>query len=366
LSKKYLSGQLQPSELSFAVGEELDRVSWILDTPVVGVDIASNMVRVSDGSQIQFDDLVIATGVRPRRNPEWGDETQNSFVLRTKDDADLLKAALQSRGHLIIQGGGFMGTEVAAMALTMGCQVTLISRSKHILSRQLGELVGQEAQRRHQERGLTVITETDIVRPEFGTSTQAGRFQGVVLTNGQEVEGDIFLQATGSVPNTEWLEGSGIDINDGVLTGKNLRAVDWDGNSVPNVFAGGDVARFPNPIFDATPRRVEQWNIPSECAKYVARQICSGASDDVALADGSSFSAIPSFWSDQFEFSFFGLGIPSLATRAVLMHGELDSEFVVGYFRDRQLVGVCGNGLRASVQSYRSQIGKPLGMASNA
>jgi hypothetical protein len=125
------------------------------------------------------------------------------------------------------------------------------------------------------------------------------------------------------------------------------------------VFAAGDVANFANPLFDATPRRVEQWNMPGEMGRKVAQEISRAS----ALKDASSseaFAPVPSFWSDQFDLSFFGMGLPHLADRTQLLSGDLADKFVVGYFRGEQLVAVCGSGMRGAVQSFRSQIGAEM------
>jgi NADPH-dependent 2,4-dienoyl-CoA reductase/sulfur reductase-like enzyme len=172
------------------------------------------------------------------------------------------------------------------------------------------------------------------------------RIEGVTLDDGTELECDVFIEAIGSHPNTEWLEGSDIDIVDGLLCNANLRALKTSGEAWSNVWGVGDVVRFPNSIFDEVPRRVEHWNIPSECAKYVGSAIATGETGEV-------FRPIPSFWSDQFDVHILAFGLLALADRHQLVEGSIDGDCVFEYYRGDKLVGAAGIGLRSVVQGYR-------------
>jgi NADPH-dependent 2,4-dienoyl-CoA reductase/sulfur reductase-like enzyme len=356
LSKGFLNDSVQETELAFEIREGLEKVRWELGNPAMKLNPERNSITDSRGLEHEFDNLVIATGVSPRRNPAFGSNEQNSLVLRTLEDAHRLRRNLKPGKRLVIQGAGFVGAEVAAMASEMGCDVTLISSSDRMLKRQLGDLVGNEAQRRHVERGVKVRVNSSVASVRFDGGEAGNLVTSVELADGELLECDVFLQATGSIPNTEWLTGSGLEITDGVLCDSTLRAMSSDGSATPNIFAVGDVAKFANPLFDATARRVEQWNIPGESARRVAQEILRAASAE-ETAPQQPFAPVPSFWSDQFDLSFFGMGLPHLADRTDLFAGELEDKFVVGYFRGEQLFAVCGSGMRGAVQAYRNQIG---------
>jgi len=179
----------------------------------------------------------------------------------------------------------------------------------------------------------------------------------VVIDDGTSVACDVLVEAIGSHQNTEWLEDTAIDLTDGVLVDSAMRALSTNGTVVPNVYAIGDVARFPNPIFDDVPRRVEHWNIPTESAKRAATVIAAKFNDEEKFASlvSEPFKPVPSFWSDQYDIHLLAFGSLALANRVTLVAGEVGSECVYEYHRGEQLVGVCGIGMRSVVQSYRAK-----------
>jgi NADPH-dependent 2,4-dienoyl-CoA reductase/sulfur reductase-like enzyme len=136
-----------------------------------------------------------------------------------------------------------------------------------------------------------------------------------------------------------------------------MRVIRKDGTAIKNVFAIGDVARFANPIFDFTPRRVEHWNIPTETAKRAGAVIAAmlnRAENYPAILD-EPFKPVPSFWSDQYDNHILAFGLLGLADRIELVAGEISGDCVFEYYRGEQLVGVCGIGMRSVVQGYRSR-----------
>ncbi|MFM6963504.1 MAG: FAD-dependent oxidoreductase, partial [Micrococcales bacterium] len=173
---------------------------------------------------------------------------------------------------------------------------------------------------------------------------------GVVLDDGSQLDCDVYIEAVGSHANVEWLEGNDVDLTDGVLTNHQLNALREDGIAHENVWAIGDVARFPNPIFDETARRVEHWNIPTECAKFVGQSIAAAYA---GTERPETFRPIPSFWSDQFDMHILAFGLLALATEVKLIDGEISGDCVFGYYRDDKMVGVAGIGMRSVVQGYR-------------
>jgi NADPH-dependent 2,4-dienoyl-CoA reductase/sulfur reductase-like enzyme len=181
----------------------------------------------------------------------------------------------------------------------------------------------------------------------------------VLLDSGEELACDVFVEAIGSNTNTEWLEGAGLDLIDGVLTDNAMRALRVDGSACEDVFAIGDVARFANPMFDDVARRVEHWNIPTDTAKRVGQVLAAqlNAAENWPEVLDEVFAPVPSFWSDQFEMHILAFGLLALADEVKLIHGEIEGDCVFGYYREGQMVGVCGIGMRSTVQGYRAQVG---------
>jgi NADPH-dependent 2,4-dienoyl-CoA reductase/sulfur reductase-like enzyme len=175
------------------------------------------------------------------------------------------------------------------------------------------------------------------------------------LNDGQVIECDVLVQAIGSLTNTEWLTNTSVDISNGVLTDGAMRALTTSGDVVPDVFAVGDVARFPNPIFGGVPRRIEHWNIPIETAKRVGQVLAAKLNDHETFDEliAQQFAPIPSFWSDQFGMNLLAFGDLGLATESRLIDGDISGDCIWGYYKDGDLVGVCGIGMRSALQSYR-------------
>jgi hypothetical protein len=182
----------------------------------------------------------------------------------------------------------------------------------------------------------------------------------VVLSDGETLPADVVVEAISSHCNTEWLTGSGLDLRDGLLCDGVLRVAREDGSFVDGVHAVGDLARFPNPMFDDVPRRVEHWNIPTETGKRVGPALAAYLrGDGYAEALATPFAPLPAFWSDQYEIRLQSYGAPGLADPdgVTVLEGEITGEVVVGYRRSGTLVGVVGLGMLPRVNSYRPLIG---------
>ncbi len=164
---------------------------------------------------------------------------------------------------------------------------------------------------------------------------------GLALT-GAVVPADLVVEAIGSLPNTEWLAGSGLDLADGVLCDNALSALTTDGAAVTGtpVTAVGDVARFPNPLLDDVPRRVEHWSMPTETARRAAATLHARLEGDPV--DQNPFRPLPYFWSDQGDLRLQSFGSPGLADDVAIAEGdpdELDKGLLATYHRDGRLVG---------------------------
>ena len=172
---------------------------------------------------------------------------------------------------------------------------------------------------------------------------------GVVLDDGSELAADLVVEAVGCVPNVEWLEGNGLDLRDGLLCDNQLRV-----EGRPDVVACGDIAKFPNLLFDDVPRRVEHWTMVTDTAKKAGHTLGS------ALAAGheeSVFAPVPSFWSDQYGERIQSFGAVGLGDADVrVIEGDVGGEVAAGYYRDGQLVGVVLVGLGGRHLAYHQQI----------
>ena len=354
LSKEVLAKEVSHEAVAFAQRPATEDVNWVLGTRVVSADLEHKTVTDSNGDTHAYSALIAATGLRPKRLQVPNGDLAGRHAVRTLDDAIGLRAALVPGARVVILGAGFIGCEVAATARKLGCEVTVVSPGVHPIVRPLGVELAKELQRRHEAEGVRFIMKTTIT-DLIGTA----HVEGVQLDSGEQLDCDVLVEAIGSHANTEWLEGTDLDIADGILTDNAMLAIRTDGTVHEDVFAIGDVARFPNPIFDDVARRVEHWNIPTDTAKRVGQILgakLNSAENWPSVLD-EQFAPVPSFWSDQFEMHILAFGLLALADEVKLIAGEVEGDCVFGYYRAGTMVGVCGIGLRSTVQGYRAAIG---------
>lgn len=352
LSKEVLAAEVSHAAVAFEQRPATADVNWVLGTKAIAFDAEHNTVTDSNGQVHSYSALVIATGLRPRRVNFRNGDLANRFALRTLDDAIALREQLIEGKNVVIIGGGFIGCEVAATAIKLGCNVTVIHNAAHPMLRPLGAELAKEMQKRHEAMGVRFLLKRDAI-DLVGTT----HIEGVKLDDETVIDCDVLIEAVGSIPNVEWLSNNNINRNDGVLVDSAMRVMTKDDKPLTNVFAIGDVARFANPIFDLQARKVEHWNIPTETAKRAASVIAEMLNQTEkypAILD-EPFKPVPSFWSDQYDNHLLAFGLLALADRATLVAGEIEGDCVFEYHRGDQLVGVCGIGMRSVVQSYRAK-----------
>ncbi|MGW3661856.1 NAD(P)/FAD-dependent oxidoreductase [Streptomyces sp. NPDC005141] len=349
LSKEVLAGKASFESLAFTPKAAAADVEWRLGTRIATARLDERVVELADGERLSYDGLVVATGMRPRRlrcpGPLVGRHT-----VRTLADAQILRDALIRPGaRVVVVGAGFIGCEVAATAVGLGAgQVTVVDPMPLPMAGPLGDLLGRALRKRHEERGVHFALGTGVAGFEGGE-----RVTGVVLGDGTVLPADVVVESVGSVANTEWLDGNGLDLSDGVLTDEQLRV---GGRS--EIVAVGDVARFPNARYDGVPRRVEHWSIPTDTAKHAAKVLAAHlAGTEAELA---AFAPLPTFWSDQHEFRLQSFGSPLLGKDDVrILDGDPESDVVVGYHAGDLLVGVVALGGQAAAMRaarYRAQL----------
>lgn len=357
LSKELLQTEGQGhADVAFPIRSALEeRVEWVLGRAAASLDVSRRVVADETGQEHPYSALVIATGLRPKPLPIDDHGLGGIHVLRTLDDAVALREVLRPGANVVILGSGFVGCEIAATAAKNGAHVSVVSQSRVPLQRALGSQLGAELRRRHEAHGVRFFCGESL----FGLVGDPS-VERVILTSGVMLECDVLVVAIGSDPNTEWLQGSGLDVTDGVLVDAGLRAIGTDGLVHPEIVAVGDVARYANPLFDDVPRRVEHWNLPTETGKRAGAILAAQlAGQDCAPLVAEGFAPLPSFWSDQYDAHVLAFGMTYLADRSELVAGALDDECVLEYYRGDELVGVCGIGLRSLVQSYRTRFAAP-------
>jgi len=338
LSKELLQGRWEVDRIGLRRQpyEELE-LDLRLGVRATALDLAARELVLGDGVREPFDALVLATGASPRRLRGQPD-LPGVHLLRTLDDALALRAALEARPRVLVVGAGFIGAEVAASCRARGLQVTLVEPLPVPLARGLGEAMGRVCAELHRDQGVDL-------RCGVGVSGFQGhqRIERVTLSDGSSVEADLVVVGIGAAPETGWLEGSGLRLDDGVVCDAFCAAA-------PGVFAAGDVARWHNPLFGEE-MRVEHWSNAAEQGSYVAERL---AGTDLGA---QPFAPVPFFWSDQYgvKIQFAGRMRPDDEVR--LVAGSLaERKFTALYGRAGRLSGVLAWSRPRDLAKYRRLI----------
>lgn len=341
LSKQVLTGDWEPEQARLRGLDAFD-AELVLGRRAVSLDLDGGSVVLDDGTAVPFDGLVVATGASPRVLPGVSPSLGGVHLLRTFDDAVALRRDLSVPGRRVaVVGAGFIGSEVASSCRALGLDVTLIEALDLPLQRILGAGMGQVAADLHRAHGVTL-------RLAVGVRQLVGddRVESIVLSDGSTLTADVVVVGIGVVPVTDWLEGSGLVIDDGVVCDEACVAAGSEGR----VVAAGDVARWHNPLFDVS-MRVEHWTNASEQAAHAAKALVHGA--EVA----GPFAPVPYFWSDQHGTKFQFVGTSAATDDVVVVEGSIDEgKFVAGYGRDGIVVGALCVNWPARMNPWRKAI----------
>lgn len=378
LSKTQLANRGTPAAahaaLAFRPRRSAAGIEWRLGSAVVGADLAAGTVTTGDGASLAFDGLVVATGLRPARVPVPG-PLGGRHVVRSLEDTFGLNAELVPGARVVVVGAGFIGCEVAATAVGLGCRVTLVEGSSGPLERSVGAQLSagvRELLISHGVDCLPAVRVAEFLGAASGSEDRrcapaaSARCSGVRLSDRRAVEADVVVEAVGSEANVEWLEGNDLDLSDGVLCDSSMRVLstaDRDGCAAGTpvaagrVVAVGDVARYPDQITGGPARRVEHWATPTDTAKIAAPALIAALREDEAP---DAKAPLPSFWSDLFGLRIQGVGSPGLADEAEILEGDPARPadgVALAYRREGRLIGVVTSAIPADRHlTYRQAV----------
>ena len=341
LSKEVLAGEHEIERVHLPC-DTLD-AQWRLGASATSLDRARRRVVLSDGDEVPYDRLILATGSRARRWPGAGGELEGVRVLRNLDDGIALRAALEQRPRVAIVGAGFIGCEVAQTARKQGLDVTLIDIAPTPMS-PLGQELGEWCAELHRDHGVDLRLGTGVAALHG-----AARVEAVELTDGSRVAADLIVVGLGALPNTEWLAGSGLQLNPGLECDATLTAVgDCD------ILGAGDIVSWPHPLADGDAIRIEHWTVAAEHGQLAGRNVL------LPPDERKPYDQPPYFWSDQYDVKIQSLGLPGRAGRLELLESTADgSRLVYGGERDRRLVGVIAINAARRLGSYRLALADP-------
>jgi 3-phenylpropionate/trans-cinnamate dioxygenase ferredoxin reductase subunit len=324
LSKAYLKGEATLDSLYLRAAKfyETNAIDVMLGERVVAIEAERKIAVLTDGSEIGWDVLILATGSIARRLDCPGAELAGVQVLRDLPDSDALRTHLTPGRRLVIIGAGYVGLEVAASARGLGCEVTILEREPRILARVACEELSGFFHRFHVERGVEIMTGVSVA----ALHGAGGAVGSVELSDGRTIACDAVLVGIGGSPCDELAIGAGLRSDNGVI-------VDLAGRtSIDGIYAIGDMTRRPMPHYGNRMFRLE--SVPN-----AVDQAKAAAADIMGLALPTP--DLPWFWSDQYELKLQIAGVPFDADRQIVRHTpDKENSFSIFHLNGDHVVAV--------------------------
>ncbi|MCK2237385.1 MULTISPECIES: FAD-dependent oxidoreductase [unclassified Crossiella] len=341
LSKQVLAGDWAPERARLRAEDHLDGldVELVLGNAATSLDPARARVGLADGAGLDYDGLVIATGVAARTLPS-AEGLAGVHVLRTLDDALALRADLLTGPRVVVVGAGLIGCEVAATARKLGAEVTIVEPLEAPMVRVLGARIGGLISQVHADHGVPVRTGVGVA----SLAGSMGRVTAVLLEDGTKLPADVVVLGIGANPAVGWLQGSGLTIS--------AAGVECDATcqAAPGVYAAGDVASWTHLGLGAQ-LRLEHRTNATEQGIAVAKNLLAGPDN------AQPYQPLPYFWTDQYDLKIQGFGLPAAQDEVEVVEGDLDSrKFVALYRRAGRVTGAVGWNSARAMRPYRQQV----------
>ena len=314
-------------------------VDLLLGSPATGLSVADGVVHVGEHA-VPFDGLIISTGASARTLP-LGTGLTGVETVRTVDDAHRIARALGRTPQVVVIGAGFIGAEVAAAARTRGCEVTILEALDAPLVRACGPDMGAELGAIHGDHGVDLRTGARVASIDGEKAVES-----VTLADGTVLPAQLVIVGVGAAPNTAWLDGSELTVDDGVVCDATLRAAG-------GVYAAGDVARWTNPRYGVS-MRVEHWSNAQE-------QGMKAAANLLAPDEATAYDAVPFFWSDQYDHVIQLAGWPADADEVEVVHRGENRALLALYRRGDQLAAALSVDQQRVLTRVRRRLGAGLG-----
>jgi 3-phenylpropionate/trans-cinnamate dioxygenase ferredoxin reductase subunit len=326
LSKEALTRDEHPEPKWIGLAERFaeNGISVLTGRSAVSIDRGGKSVRLSDGSTLAYEKLLLATGALPRQLPLAANAGPRCVTLRSFDDALAIRRLLSPGMRLVVIGGGFIGLELAASAARRGASVTVLEAQPRVLMRGVPEEIASIVTERHRAEGADIRTGTGIA----SISAEADAVR-VTLADGAELVADLLVVGIGAVPVTGLAESAGLAIENGVAVDRFLRTSD------PDIFAAGDCCSFPLEIYGGRRVRLESWRNAQDQGTLAARNM---------LGAQQPISAVPWFWSDQHDLTLQIAGLSEGADRHVRRDLGNDAFILFHLAPDGRLLAASGIG----------------------
>jgi len=339
LSKDYLRGEEKAKvpyvhEESYYADNDIELLNG---TRATALDAGAHEVELEGGERIGFDRLLLATGMTPRPITVPGAQLPGVRYLRRLDDSDGLREAIKAASRLVVIGAGWIGSEAAASARQLGCDVTIVAPEAVPLERVMGQEVGAVYRDLHREHGVDLRLATGV---DAILGTRAA--EGVRVSDGDTVEADLVLVGIGAAPRVELAESAGLAIDNGVVVDEFLQT------SAPDIYAAGDIANAWNPLLGSR-IRVEHWANANNQGPAAARNM---------LGEHAAYSKLPYFFSDQYDLGMEYNGHAASWDQVVLRGDPAAREFLAFWLDGGRVVAGMnaniwdqGDGIKALVKA---------------
>ena len=342
LSKQYLSGEQEKEKLSLRQESFYSEkeINLKLETSVLSLDPHKKELQLENDETVTYDKLLVATGGRPRKLEVDGHTLKGIHYLRNIDDVDAIKTQMSTSQNLVIVGGGYIGLEVASVAIKKGLTVSVLEMESRILERVTTEEMSAFYHQLHTDEGVNILT-----------STQAKAFKGSetvesVACGDHEIPADLVIVGIGILPNTEMAEAAGLKTNNGLVVDEHCRT------SNEHIFAAGDCTNHPNPILN---RRLRLESVPNamEQGRVAASNMLGGS---------KSYASMPWFWSDQYEHKLQMVGFSKDSDQSVV-RGDMESKsFTVFYLKDGSIIAADSVNNPKEFMASKQLVGKKASM----
>lgn len=319
LSKAYLAGEVELDHLYVMHAPKLEEnnIECQCGTAVATIDRDNKRVTLTDGNQLEYDKLVLATGGRARPLPIDGADGDNVFLLRTIADVDKIKQHCEAGRRAAIVGGGFIGLEAAASITKKDLAVTVLEGFDRVLARVTSPEVSAFFEGLHREAGVDLRTGVNVTAIEHGADESQ-----VVLDDGERISADFVVIGIGLIPNTELAADAGLEVDNGIVVDEYTRTSD------PDIYAAGDCTNHPNALAGE--------NIRLESVQNAMDQ--GRATAHNLMGNETTYQAVPWFWSDQYDVKLQMTGI-STGYDDFVMRGDPESHsFSVFYLKNGRLI----------------------------
>lgn len=335
LSKEVLRGAWQLDAARLPLFEDID-ARLLLGIGATALHPAERLVSLGDGRALGYDGLVIATGTTVRRIRCPGSTLPGVHYLRTARDCAALEAQFRHRPRVVVIGGGFIGSEVASACRERNLDVTVVDLAELPMAEQTGQPIARYLMDQHRSRGVALRLGVGIDGIEGESSVRSVR-----LADGDAIKADLVIVGIGVAPETQWLSGSGLTVEDGVVCDEHCVSI-----GTPDIVAAGDVARWYNRLYGRH-MRVEHWTNAVEQAEYAAAVLHHGT------GGRTGYAPVPYFWSDQHASRLQFAGIRGV--HETVVEGSLADHKFVTVQRDEQgrEVGVLAINWPAGFQRHR-------------